>query len=276
MTTLATIPTKVELESYQIIAKVASSNPAWKKLGGGGTEEQVVATILSVMLLARELGISPMQAISGGINNIQGKFEISARIMNQLIRKHGHILYRKILNNEMCVIWAKRKDTGEQMEVTYLYEEAVRAGLVKPGGGWAKNPQDMLFARCISRLARQLFPDCIGGCYIEGELQESILKKPVDAIDLPEIDQFNESEIPAKAIEIDFKLPSDLTVDSLNLFIDQSATVSGKPRQAVITRANQNPDGFITALRTWEDKRVPKEPELLDCQKLEENVYIEA
>lgn len=247
------VPTNEELKSYQIIAEIASSNPHWKKLGGGGTEAQVVATILSVMLLARELGIAPMQAISGGINNIQGKFEISARIMNQLIRKHGHKIQVKMLNNEVCCIWGKRKDTGEEQEASYHIEEAARAGLIRDGGGWKKNPQDMLFARAISRIARRLFPDCIGGCYIEGELQETILKQSVDNVEVPPIEEVNVDVTPVP-LTLTFEIPQDISKIEIEEFIGESALVSGKPKEAIYQRANQNPDGFIDAFRKWNEK----------------------
>src|SRR5580692_5087918 len=84
------VPNEAEIKSLQMVATIAANNPHWRKLGGNGKPEEITATILSVMLLARELGFSPMQAISGGINNIQGKFEISARLMNQAIRNRGH------------------------------------------------------------------------------------------------------------------------------------------------------------------------------------------
>jgi hypothetical protein len=253
------IPTEDELKSYQFIAKVASSNQSWKKLGGGGSEEQVVATILSVMLLARELGVSPMQAISGGINNILGKFEISARIMNQLIRKHGHKIQVTMLTNEVCKILGKRRDTGEEMEASYHIEEAARAGLIKEGGGWRKNPQDMLFARTISRLARRLFPDCIGGCYVEGELQETVLKQSVQGFDVPSVDEINvfPEEIEQRCV-FEFEIPSDISRVSVENFINESATFSGKSVGSIYKRANQNPEGFLNALRSWEEKTMGK------------------
>lgn len=261
------IPTEAELKSYQIIAKVASSNPSWKKLGGGGSEEQVIATILSVMLLARELGVSPMQAISGGINNILGKFEISARIMNQLIRKHGHKLTVKTHTHEVCVIWGKRKDTGEEMEVRYHIEEAARAGLIKDGGGWRKCPEDMLFARAISRLARRLFPDCIGGCYVEGELQETIMKQSVDGVDVPKLEEVN-IEVKESSSELIFEIPEDISKESVERFLTDSASTSGKTKEDLMRRANQRPQAFIDALRAWEDKNRTNESceELVDIE----------
>jgi hypothetical protein len=247
------LPTEQELESYQVIAKAASSNPAWKKLGGGGSDDQVVATILSVMLLARELGISPMQAVSGGINNIQGKFEISARIMNQLIRKHGHQIRVKTLTNEVCIIWGKRNDTGEEMQSQYHIEDAARAGLIKDGGGWKKCPEDMLFARAISRLARRLFPDCIGGCYVEGEIQEMALKKTIETVDVPLLEEINVEPEECRP-SICFEIPQDINRESVHEYIEKSAQTSGKSPTEIMERASKNPQGFIDALRMWEDK----------------------
>lgn len=257
-----TIPTEGELKSYQIIAQVASNNAAWKKLGGGGSDEQVVATILSVMLLARELGVSPMQAVSGGINNIQGKFEMSARIMNQLIRKHGHKIQVKALTNEVCVIWGKRRDTGEEMEAAYHIEEAARAGLIRDGGGWKKNPQDMLFARAISRLSRRLFPDCIGGCYVEGEIQETMMKQTVESIDVPSIEEVN-VDVVQETGSFSFEIPENVSRGSVEDFINESSTVSGKSRNSIVGRANSNPEGFLKALKVWEDSRKENNLEMI-------------
>lgn len=247
---LSMVPTESELKSYQIIAKVAATNPFWKKVGGGGSEDSIIATILSVMLLARELGISPMQAVSGGINNIKGKFEISARLMNQLIRKHGHTLHVKTLTNEICVIVGKRKDTGEEMSVSYHIEEAARSGLINEGGAWRKVPQDMLFARAISRIARRLYPDCIGGCYIEGELQEMISKKPVTIEEIGEVSALK-NEMCEIEEDIKLDLPSNIDGEEVEAFISQTAEVTKVEPLIVKKRASSNLDGFLKAFHSW-------------------------
>lgn len=251
---VATLPTESELNSYKIIAKVAASNQHWRKLGGNGDDESIIATILSVMLLARELGLPPMQSIAGGINNIQGKFEISARIMNQLIRKHGHILKVKTQNNHICTIWGKRRDTGEEIEVSYHIDEARTAGLIKPGGGWVKCPQDMLFARCISRLARRLTPDCIGGCYVEGELQETILKQTVEAPEVPVLEKYKEKEE-----EIVLQLPENVDSSRVDLFLQES-TMGGKYTiESLRKRASDRMESFLKEYQKWEDKQKKQE-----------------
>jgi hypothetical protein len=246
------IPSESELNSYRLIAKVAASNPHWKKLGGNGDEETVIATILSVMLLARELGFSPMQSVSGGINNIQGKFEISARLMNQAIRARGHKLTVKILTDEVCKIWGKRKDTGEEMEVSYHIEEARRSGLVREGGPWKKTPQDMLFARAISRMARRLYPDCIGSCYVEGEIQEQAQGKILEAA----------VEVPDKG-EIEFMiehttsldLPTEIDKERVDTFIEETAAQTKWSLEDLRKRASENMEGFLSKFKKWEEKR---------------------
>lgn len=262
LTTFTSLPTEAELKSYQIVATIAANNPHWKKLGGNGKPEEIVATILSVMLLARELGFSPMQAVSGGINNIQGKFEISARLMNQAIRARGHKMNVRIMTDEICTIWGKRKDTGEEMEVTYHIEEARRSGLVRDGSPWKKTPQDMLFARAISRLARRLYPDCIGSCYIEGELQESIQGKIIDPIDLPKKEEL---EIMVDQ-EVSLELPDDVDYQHVQEFIHETATQTKRSASDISKRASENMDGFLKSFSLWEEKRYPPFQENLEFE----------
>jgi hypothetical protein len=63
------------------------------------------------------------------------------------------------------------------MTCSFSLSEAKRAGLT--GAVWQKYQEDMLFWRALSRLARQLFPDVIKGCYVQGEIQEDFLQKEV-------------------------------------------------------------------------------------------------
>lgn len=258
------IPTTSELQSYQVIATVAANNPYWRKVGGGGTNEQVVATILSVMLLARELSISPIQAISGGINNIQGKFEISSRLMNQLIRRHGHKIQVRESTDQICVIWTKRKDTGEEMIVQYHIDEAARAGLIKESGGWKKCPKDMLFARCISRVARQVYPDCIGGCYVEGELQETMQGKAVESVEIPPPQELDTVIEVSPEPEIILDLPEGYDDERVAQFIKENADASKMSVAKIKQRAIANMKTFLEIFRQWETEHFPLPTENMD------------
>ncbi len=156
------LPAAQEFQMFQTIARSAKSSGLY-----GGDENK----IFMVMLAARELGIPPMLALNGGIWNIQGKIEISARLMNSMIRRAGHTM--KITSTaKECVIQGKRIDTGEEHTETFTIEMAEKAGLAS-GNVWKKYPEDMLYNRCMSRLARRLFPDVIGTAYVEGEIKEA-------------------------------------------------------------------------------------------------------
>jgi len=161
----ALLPNQAEFNMFQTIAKNAQASGLY---GGVGGE----AKIFMVMLAARELGISPMLALNGGLWNIQGKIEISARLMNAMIRRGGHTMQITSTAQE-CVIKAKRADTGEEHTEKFTWTMAEKAGLTK-GNVWQKYPEDMLYNRCMSRLARRLFPDVIGTAYVEGEIREAV------------------------------------------------------------------------------------------------------
>lgn len=162
----SSIPSDHEMMVYHTMAKQAVNSKMYKGIGDE-------SGLMMIMLSARELGVSPMMALNGGLNIIQGKVEISARMMNALIRKAGHQIEVLESTNELCTLRGKRCDTGESITTTFSVEEAKQAGLVKVGGGWTKWPKDMCFARALSRLSRQLFSDVIGIGYVEGEIKAS-------------------------------------------------------------------------------------------------------
>ncbi len=194
----ALVPTTEEMNTYQVMAKTASQSQFFQKLGGE-------AGILSIMLMARELGLPAFQSVMGGMNVIQGKVEISPRLMNTMIRKAGHKLEILESSDLTCKIKGTRNDTKEEYVSIFSLDEAKRAGLVRSGGGWEKYASDMLFARCISRLARRLFADVISTSYVEGEIDpeegkknqsEEILVKPAQiAMQVPKINADQAQEI---------------------------------------------------------------------------------
>ena len=175
------IPTVQEMRVITTAVKSAIKSNLTK----GKSEEQGMA----IALYAREIGLPIMQSLLGGVNIINGVAEISARMMNNLIRQKGHQINCIKCDNEICILKGVRKDTGEECEVTFTFEEAEKAGLVKNGGAWFKWTQDMLYARAASRLARRLFPDVIGTMYVEGEVSAEKSEKKGSDIQLADVDQ---------------------------------------------------------------------------------------
>ncbi len=169
---------KEEIQTLEIMAKYAHESKFFATLGG-------MPGIMTIMMFAKDVGLSPMQAIMGGVHNIQGKLTISPQMMNGLIRKSGHKLEIDS-TSERCIIKGIRKDTGEIAVASFSVEEAKKANIFKSGGGWDKYPSDMCFARALSRLSRRLFPDVIGMAYVEGEIEdkETREEKNKDVIDV--------------------------------------------------------------------------------------------
>lgn len=163
---LALVPTKEEFDIIQMMAKTAAESKHFEKIGG-------FAGLFSIALYAREMGISPMVALHGGLVPVMGKITMSSEMMNSLIRQKGHKLEILESSDKLCRIKGTRKDTGETYTCSFSIEDARRAGLIKNGGGYDKHTDDMLFARCISKIKRRLFPDVACKAYVEGEIEEA-------------------------------------------------------------------------------------------------------
>lgn len=190
------IPSEHEMMVYHTMAEQAITS----KMYGNNYKDK--SAIMMIMLSARELGIPPMQALNGGLNMIQGKVEISARMMSALIRRAGHKIKVQECSNNQCVLYGTRGDTGETQSASFSLAEAQLAGLVKPGGGWTKWPKDMCFARALSRLARQLFSDVIGIGYVEGEISSIETKPDTESIVIEETVVEDENEYLRKFLDL--------------------------------------------------------------------------
>ena len=98
--------------------------------------------------------------------------------MNSRIRKAGHsVLVDPKSDHKICILHGKRADNGDTCTAQFTIGEAERIGLTK-SGAWKNYPEDMLFCRALSRLGRRLFPDLIGECYVEGEIDDKRLNDP--------------------------------------------------------------------------------------------------
>lgn len=156
----------VEIDQTMAMASKLMKTPHYGKL----TEVGVFAIIQK----AKSVGMDILDALNGGMYFVGGKVELSGNAMNAIIRSKGHSVQKhSSWTPECCVLIGKRADNGDTMTVQFSMAEAKKAGLNTPV--WSKYPEDMLFWRALSRLARQLFPDVIKGCYVQGEIQEDLM-----------------------------------------------------------------------------------------------------
>jgi len=130
--------------------------------------------IFAIVQKASSLGIKPVEALNGGLYYVQGKVELSAIMMAKLIRQQKHSITKdKASNDTVCILHGKRADNGDTWKASFSIVDAKRAGIYNEKGPWGKYPDVMCYNRALSKLARQLFPDVIGNCYVEGEISDA-------------------------------------------------------------------------------------------------------
>lgn len=248
------VPSDHEMMVFQTMAKQAVASKLYRGIG----DEFAVMTI---MLAARELDIPPMAALNGGINIINGKTEISARMMAGLIVRRGHILKVVESTHDQCTLEGIRRDTNVKACETFHIDEAKQAGLIREGGGWKKWPKDMCYARCLSRLARRLFPDVIGMGYIEGEIRE----KDVHPV-VPENDMDMSVMVEEPSLEETLKKEQELLKNFLSQFANDESEKWNEYIQLIrekldlsikqiIDKYNENPTLATEKFQTWIGKR---------------------
>ena len=151
-----------EAEYITKMCKLLMKQPHYAKIGEEG--------IFAIVEKARSVGIHPFEALNGGMYFLGGKVELSAAMMNQLIRAAGHSITKdRRSDNTICILHGKRADNHDTWTEYFSMEDAELANL-QHKMTYKQYPRDLLFARALSRLARQLFPDVIKGCYVQGEI----------------------------------------------------------------------------------------------------------
>ena len=135
-------------------------------------DSRAVSQAVVKVLYGVELGLSPIVAMNS-IDVVEGKCAPGAQLTASKIETHP--LYDYVVEErtaEVCTIaFYRRQDRRPDGElqlrgrVTWDTATARRAGLLpaKPGSGWTKYPQAMLYARAITEGARAYCPDLFHG-----------------------------------------------------------------------------------------------------------------
>jgi hypothetical protein len=137
-----------------------------------------------IMMKGRELGLAPIHALSH-IHVINGKPCMSAELMLAMIRKNckGAIINIIERTNERCVIEASRP-AEKTAAFVFTMDDARMAGLTG-NPTWTKYPRAMLHARCVSEMARAMFPDAIAGASYTPEEMGALVNEDGEVIDIP-------------------------------------------------------------------------------------------
>lgn len=153
------------------------------------------------VMVGKEMGINPFQSLTG-IHMVNGKPEISARLMSSLISRHPDYFYRVIKSTEeVCEIdfYDKKNPASDKNHkigtVSFTMAEAQKAGLAGKDN-WKKYPADMLFARALSRGARRMAAAAFFGVpvYVEGELDANKVIEHESLMPIPKETRVNADE----------------------------------------------------------------------------------
>jgi hypothetical protein len=172
-------PTNTELEIRDYVKMVAPAEIIPERWRGN------VRAVYACVKAGEEIGLAPQVALRY-MYLVKGRFGLMAEAMNALARSHNHSITGSASSTK-AVAKGKRGDNGDEMTVEFTLEDAQRAGL--DGANWKHYPDDMLWARAVSKLCRRLFPDVFGGlAYTVEELQN------IDDADYEELEPVDLSE----------------------------------------------------------------------------------
>jgi hypothetical protein len=177
-----------ETELAPVALRKSTHELAEKFIKSGLIPQSIRTPEMAVVLIqiGSELGVPPFQSVNQ-IYLINGRTMLSSQLCRALIfSRYPNCVFRpKIMSAEKCVILAARDRQDEPAEFSYTIEEAKAQNLLsKPGSNWVKAPTDMLIARCSSRVAKVLFPECLAGIDGLHEAGEPVDGEIISADDL--------------------------------------------------------------------------------------------
>jgi len=195
---------KPTLEDWQMIL---SMSPVVQTSRSYGVTKDQAAIVLMAGL---ELGLGLIPAFDF-IDVINGRPSLKPRGAWALIQRSGLLAGFNIKEEKdskgnpfSCTVTMKRKG-GFEYTTTFTMDDAKRAGIVKPGGGWDKYPRNMLRWRAIGYCADIVFPDVVTGMYSPEELGADVdadgepvwqIEKPKEQV-VEQVQQKVETPVPA-------------------------------------------------------------------------------
>jgi hypothetical protein len=144
--------------------------------GGGGPPKATTASLFLAILKGQSLGINIADAVSS-ITVVNGRASLMGDVALGLLRKSGLLkTYRREwvgaegTDGYGCKVTMARKDTGEEIDYTFTFGEAKKAGLCRTAM-WTGFTKRMVYYRTLGFVMRDLFSDVLMGLYLTEELQ---------------------------------------------------------------------------------------------------------
>lgn len=155
----------------------------------------------AVIMYGKELGVGPMEACQS-IDVIQGKPTQKPQSMKAMVHKKlPNAIFRPVKLTDQEAIFEAARPGDPPMQFSFTIKDAERLQLLSKDN-WKKQPGVMLSWRCIAKVCRTVFPDCMSGVsYTPEELGaevddehnvikvETNSKTPSPVIDIKEINK---------------------------------------------------------------------------------------
>jgi len=196
---------------FQDMTQMADSIAKSNLFGMKNTNE-----VLALMLVAQAEGLHPATA-ARDYHIIQGRPALKADAMLARFQQAGgKVDWTDYTDQVVTGIFTH--PNGGTLKLSWSIEQAQKAGLIKPGGGWTKYPRAMLRSRVVSEGIRSVYPGCVIGTYTPEEVADfddkPIKMKDVtpQPVELPhnvivQADEGDISEIGEKPVWADLLLP---------------------------------------------------------------------
>lgn len=126
----------------------------------------------AIIATGRELGMTAMQSLRS-IHVVEGKPTLSADLIAALVKSRSDVCkYFMLVESTVTAATYETLRNGDPQptRLSFTMDDAARAGLTGKDN-WRKYPAAMLRARCITALARAVYPDLALGIYDEDELE---------------------------------------------------------------------------------------------------------
>ena len=120
------------------------------------------AAVAGAILFGRELGLPPMTTLKNTYV-VHGTPDLSAEAQRALVLAAGHDIEFEEVTATRCKMRGRRAGSEVWTQAQYTMDEAKQSGDATKNSNYKTRPQEMLIARCTSRLCSMIFPDVTGG-----------------------------------------------------------------------------------------------------------------
>lgn len=165
----------ITLEELQVVERLAQIISGSQMLRSRTTDpRERNAEAIYIMLLGRELGLSPLAALQN-INLISGKPVVSGQALLGIMRQRGlEVEVPDPASVTDAAVVRVRRPGRDWVSYSYTREMARKAELLnKPGNMWNKYPAEMLIWRAVSTASRMAASDLMLGLYTVEEIDET-------------------------------------------------------------------------------------------------------